>query len=161
MANLKLRIKKAKLKRKINGVLTEGYYGRVVSNGVKDYEDLVKSASKHTTIHKSEMKLAADLILEEANDWVKQGYIVDLGPLGKIYPSVNGVWHADPDDVLLKEMSPKINYRPSDDIKSAIEGAKLGWVSISDDDEEDENSDTPSSGDNNGNTPDPDENILG
>jgi hypothetical protein len=47
-------------------------------------------------------------------------------------------------------MSPKINYRPSDDIKSAIEGAKLGWVSIPDDDEEDENSDTPSNGDNNG-----------
>ena len=161
MGNLRLRVKKAKLKRKVNGVLTEGYYGRVVSNGVKDYEDLVKSASKHTTLHKGEMKLAAELLLEEANEAVKQGYIIDLGPLGRLQPSVSSVWHADPDDVLLKEMSPKINYRPSDDIKSAIEGAKLGWVSIPDDDEEDENPDTPSNGDNNGGGSDPEDNVLG
>ena len=31
MEGLKLRIKKTLLKRKVNGVVTEGYYGRVIT----------------------------------------------------------------------------------------------------------------------------------
>jgi len=84
-----------------------------------------------------------------------------MGPLGRLYPSVDSVWHVDPDDVTLNEMRPKVAYRPSDDVKAAIEGARLGWYNDSSSDDAEEPTDTPSNGDNNGNTPDPDENILG
>ena len=39
---LKLKIKKTLLKRKVEGVTKEGYYGRVITNGTKSFEDIVK-----------------------------------------------------------------------------------------------------------------------
>lgn len=38
MAVLKLKVKKALLKRKVECVVKEGYYGRVITNGVKAHE---------------------------------------------------------------------------------------------------------------------------
>ena len=41
---LKLKIKKTLLKRKVEGVTKEGYYGRVITNGTKSFEDIVEQA---------------------------------------------------------------------------------------------------------------------
>ena len=161
MARTKLKIKKTLFKRNVNGVKTDGYYGRVITKGVKSFEDVAEESSRNTSLHKGEVKFAAELYLEGASRLLKEGYIVDMGPLGRLYPSVDSVWHTDPDDVTLNEMRPKVAYRPSDDVKAAIEGARLGWYNESSSDDAEEPTETPSNGDNNNNTPDPDENILG
>ena len=139
---LKLKVKKTKLKRLLNGVKTLGYYGRVISNGKKTYEQVALESCVNTTVHKAEMKVAAELLLDGIAANLKNGYIVDLGPLGTLYPSVESNWHQDPDECTLAEQKPKVSYRPSADIKSAISGAQVGWTT---EEETDDNS-VPSEG---------------
>ena len=134
---LKLKVKKTKLFQKLNGVKTLGYYGRVISNGKKTYEQVALESCVNTTVHKAEMKVAAELLLDGIAANLKNGYIVDLGPLGTLYPSVESNWHQDPDECTLAEQKPKVSYRPSADIKSAISGAQVGWTT---EDETEDNS---------------------
>ena len=76
MSNLKLNIRKTLLKRKINGELKEGYYGRVITAGTRDFDKLAELSCVNTTVHKAEMKVAAELFLDgcaaalkEATSW--------------------------------------------------------------------------------------------
>ena len=155
---MKLFIKKTKLKRKVNGVLTEGYYGRVITNGTRDFNTLAEMSCVNTTVHKAEMKVAAELFLDGAAKALKDGYIVDLGPLGKLYPAVSGPWNADADLLSLKDMEPKVNYRPSADIQSAIDSAEKDWTSKNATAENSESE--PSNGGNGGNNGG-EENVIG
>lgn len=129
MSSLKLKVKKALMKRKIDGNLVEGYYGRVITNGKMSFEDVVKEAGHNTTMHKAELRMAGELLLDSVSDAIKQGYIVDLGPLGTLYPAVTGTWKENADDLSLADMTPKVNYKPSDDIEAAVKGATLAWTS--------------------------------
>lgn len=147
MSTLKLKIKKSLMKRKVEGVLTEGYYGRVITNGTKAHNEIALDACKNTTLHKAEAKLAMEIFLDSISENLKQGYIVDLGPIGKLYPSVSGNWETDPELLSLDDMKPHVNYRPSDDIKAAIGAAVLSWQK--DDEEEDTETTTPEEDDNN------------
>ena len=149
-SQLKLKVKKTKLFQKLNGVKTLGYYGRVISNGKKTYEQVALESCVNTTVHKAEMKVAAELLLDGIAANLKNGYIVDLGPLGTLYPSVESNWHQDPDECTLAEQKPKVSYRPSADIKSAISGAQVGWTT---EEETDDNS-VPSEGGTNPGGPD-------
>ena len=126
---LKLKIKRTLLKRKVDGAVKEGYYGRVITTGKKMFDDIVKDAGKNTTMHKAELKMAGELLLDSIADGLKEGYIVDLGPLGTLYPAVNGTWKEDAKDLQLSEMKPKVNYKASDDISAAVKGASLSWAS--------------------------------
>lgn len=139
MGNLKLNIRKTLLKRKVNGVVKEGYYGRVITAGTRDFDKLAELSSVNTTLHKAEMKVAAELFLDGCAAALKEGYIVDLGPLGKLYPAVSGPWKEDADELQLSEMSGKVNYRPSADIQAVIAGAEKGWTTKA---ATDENSET-------------------
>ena len=150
MTVLKLKVKKTKLKRLLNGVKTLGYYGRVISNGKKTYEQVALESCVNTTVHKAEMKVAAELLLDGIAANLKNGYIVDLGPLGTLYPSVESNWHQDPDECTLAEQKPKVSYRPSADIKSAISGAQVGWTT----EEETDDHSVPSEGGTNPGSPD-------
>lgn len=125
---MKIRIKKSLLKRKINGEMKSGYYGRVITSGTKSIDDILKASTHGSTLDYREAKLAVEMIIDGINDAVKQGYIVDLGVLGRLYPSVNGTWKEDAEQLLLSEMKPKVNYRPGDDIAAAIRGASLVWT---------------------------------
>lgn len=128
MAKLKLKIIKAILKRKLEGVTVTGYYGRVVTNGKVSFDDIARESAKNTTLHPKEASLAAELLLEGVCEKIKQGIIVDLGPLGTLYPAVNSKWDTDPDNLSLDDMKPKVNYKPSTDIDSAVRGASLTWA---------------------------------
>lgn len=143
MAIIKLKVKKTKMFQKINGVKTEGYYGRVISNGKKSYEQVAEDSCVNTTMHKAEMKIAAELFLDGASKALKNGYIVDLGPLGTLYPSVESNWHTDPDDCTLAEQKPRVSYRPSADIKAAIGGAVVGWTEEKETDDNSEPTNEP------------------
>lgn len=141
MAKLKLKITKSILKRKLEGVTVTGYYGRVITNGKVSFDDIARESSKNTTLHPKEASLAAELLLEGVCEKIKQGLIVDLGPLGTLYPSVNSKWETDPEMLSLDDMKPKVNYKPSADIDSAVRGATLAWATEK---EEEEGTNTPS-----------------
>lgn len=128
MSTLKLKIKKTILKRKVDGATLTGYYGRVISNGKIAFLDVARESTRNTTVHPSEAETAAKLLLEGVCDRLKQGYIVDLGPLGTLYPAVNGAWKQDSEDLKLSEMTPKVNYKPSDDIAGSVRAASLAWA---------------------------------
>lgn len=143
---LKLKIKKTLLKRKIEGAMVAGYYGRVITNGTKTVDEILKQSTHGSTLDYREAKLATEMILDGIQDAIKQGYIVDLGTIGKLYPAVNGTWKQDPDELSLGEMKPKVNYKPSDDIAAAVKGAALVWTTQ----EADENTAAPADDDQTG-----------
>ena len=51
MTALKIKVKKAKMVRKIEGVKVTGFYGRVVSTGKKTFEEVAKESARNTTLH--------------------------------------------------------------------------------------------------------------
>ena len=126
MAKLKLKI----TRRKQLNLSTKkiGYVGRVVTNGTATYEDIAMEAGANTTLHKAEMKLGIELFIEEAAKMLRQGYIVDMGPLGKLYPSCTSAWAEKAEDLQLSDIKPSLYYRPADDIASAMRSASLIWV---------------------------------
>ena len=160
MAQLKLRIKKANSKKPITK--EPGFVARVLTNGTAEFDDIVKDAGRNTTMHKAELKMAFELCLDTVVESLKQGFIVDLGPLGKIYPSCSSGWFEKEEDLKLEDVKPQLYFRAGDDVEGAIKSAKLVWAKASDEEEEDENGggtpsggdtgggDTPGGGDNNG-----------
>ena len=154
-SNLKLKIKKAKMVRKIDGVKKEGFYGRVITNGTKTWEQIAEEASRNTTVHKAEMKVASELLLDAVTVQLKQGFIVDLGPIGKLYPAVNGKWDENADNLQLADMKPKVNYKAGADIEAAVKGASLSWTNEAETDQNTVSDDDNTGGNQggNGNTP--------
>ena len=135
MANLKLKIKKAKMVRKIDGQKVTGYYGRVLSNGSKSFDEIAKFSCKGSTIDPREAELAAKMLIDGIAENLRNGFIVDLGVLGKLYPAVNGKWDTNADNLSLQDMKPKVNYKAGDDIAAAIRGAQLQWTTEEETDE--------------------------
>ena len=150
MANLKLRIKKTVLKKKIEGVTVTGYYGRVLTNGTKGFEEIVKTSCKNTTLDYREAELACKMMIDGIVENIKQGFIVDLGVLGKLYPAVNGRWDTDAENLSLQDMKPKVNYKAGDDIAAAIRGAQLQWTTEAETDENTVDDPENQGGDNGG-----------
>jgi len=151
MAQLKLRIKKTGGKNPVTKQL--GTVARVLTNGTADFDDIVKEAGKNTTMHKAELRMAFELCMDSVTEMLKQGYIVDLGPLGKIYPSCSSGWYEKEEDIKLSDVKPQLYYRAGEDVEGAIKSAKLVWAKASDEDEEEEGGGTPSGGDDGGDTP--------
>jgi hypothetical protein len=83
-------------------------------------------------------------MLKAAARALKNGRIIDLGVLGRLYPSVSGKWVENADDLSLSDLTPHTNYRPSQEVREAIASATLGWASDKDKGEQEpENTDTP------------------
>ena len=150
---LKLKIKKTLLKRKVEGVTKEGYYGRVITNGTKSFEDIVKQSTHGSTLDYREAELACKMMIDGIADSIKQGYIVDLGVLGKLYPAVNGKWDENADNLQLSDMKPKVTYKAGDDIAAAVKGATLSWTTEAETDENTVSDDDNSQTGNNNNPP--------
>ena len=128
MADLKFKIKKCGLVRKINDEKVKGFYGKVITNGKATFDEIARESAKNTTLHPKEASLAAELLLEGVCEKIKQGIIVDLGPLGVLYPAVSSKWEQNADDLKLSDMQPKVNYAASAGILSAVKGASLSWA---------------------------------
>lgn len=128
MASLKLKIKKVVFKRKIEGATVTGYVGRCITNGTATFEDILKQSCKGSTLDYREAELACKMMIDGIADSIKQGYIVDLGVLGKLYPAVNGKWDENADNLQLADMKPKVNYKAGADIEAAVKGASLSWT---------------------------------
>ena len=151
MAQLKLKIKKSGSKNPVTKQL--GFSARVLTNGTAEFDDIVKDAGRNTTMHKAELRMAFELCMDSVTEMLKQGMIVDRGPIGKIYPSCSSGWYEKEEDIKLADVKPQLYFRAGDDVEAAIKAAKLVWAKASDEEEEDENGGgTPSGGDNNGGT---------
>ena len=153
MAKLTLKVKKIAFKHPVTK--TPGYVARVLTNGTESFDDICEIAGMNTTYAQEEIVACAGLMLKAAARQLKNGKIIDLGPLGKLYPSVNGKWVEKEEDLSLSDLTPKANYRPSEEISEAIRGASLGWATAKDDEKEEteqepENGDTPDTPDNPG-----------
>jgi hypothetical protein len=153
---LKIKIKKCGMVRKIEGVKKSGFYGKVIANGKKSFEDIVKSSCKNTTLDYREAELACKMMIDGIAENLRSGYIVDLGVLGTIYPAVAGKWDENADNLQLADMKPKVNYKPGADIAAAVKGAQLSWTTEK---ETDEN--TVSDTDNPGTNPGTGEDLEG
>ena len=148
---MKLRIKKANSKKPVTK--EAGFVARVLTNGTAEFDDIVKDAGRNTTMHKAELRMAFELCMDSVTEMLKQGYIVDLGPIGKIYPSCSSGWYEKEEDIKLADVKPQLYFRAGDDVEGAIKAAKLVWAKASDDEEDEEEGGTtpaPSGGDNNG-----------
>ena len=151
MAQLKLRIKKVGMKKPVTK--EPGFATRVLTNGTAEFDDIVKDAGRNTTMHKAELRMAFELCMDSVTEMLKQGYIVDLGPIGKIYPSCSSGWYEKEEDIKLADVKPQLYFRAGEEVEGAIKAAKLVWAKASDDEEDDEEGGTtpaPSGGDNNG-----------
>ena len=141
MSQLKLKIKKSGSKNPVTKQL--GFSARVLTNGTADFDDIVKEAGHNTTMHKAELRMAFELCMDSVTEMLKQGYIVDLGPIGKIYPSCSSGWYEKEEDMKLTDVKPQLYYRAGDEVEAAIKSAKLVWAKASDEEDEEEGGDTP------------------
>ena len=136
MPQLKLKVKKSG---SINpSTKKKGVATRVLTNGTADFSDIVSEASHNTTMHKAELRMAFELCLDSVTEMLKQGFIVDLGPLGKIYPSCSSGWYEKEEDIKLSDVKPTLYFRPGTDVEASIRGAQLVWAKGSDDETEEE-----------------------
>ena len=136
MAKLTLKVKKVAMKHP--RTKQAGFAARVLTNGTESFDDICEIAGINTTYAQEEIVACAGLMLKAAARQLKNGKIIDLGPLGKLYPSVNGRWVEKEEDLTLSDLTPKANYRPSEEISEAIQGASLGWATASDRDKDEE-----------------------
>ena len=134
MAQLKLRIKKVSMKKPVTK--EPGFATRVLTNGTAEFDDIVKDAGRNTTMHKAELRMAFELCMDSVTEMLKQGYIVDLGPLGRIYPSCSSGWYEKEEDMKLSDVKPQLYYRAGEDVEGAIKSAKLVWAKAGDEEEE-------------------------
>ena len=146
MAKLTLKVKKIAFKHPVTK--TPGFVARVLTNGTESFDDICEIAGMNTTYAQEEIVACAGLMLKAAARQLKNGKIIDLGPLGKLYPSVSGKWVEKEEDLSLNDLSAHANYRPSAEISEAIKGATLGWATAKD--EKEENTQEPENTDNNG-----------
>ena len=141
MAILKLKVARSS---RINPATKQkGFAARVLTNGTADFDDIVKEAGHNTTMHKAELRMAFELCMDSVTEMLKQGYIVDLGPIGKIYPSCSSGWYEKEEDMKLTDVKPQLYYRAGDDVEAAIKSAKLVWAKASDEEDDEEGGDTP------------------
>ena len=151
MARLKLRV--AKSGRVNPQTKAKGFVARVITNGTARYEDIVAEACSNTTLHKAEAKAALELCMESVAEMLKQGYIVDLGPVGKLYPSCTSGWVKNAEDLQLSSVTPSLYYRPADEVAAAIKGATLQWAKESEADDEETGGSGSGTGDDSTPTP--------
>ena len=150
MTTLKLKVSKSK---RINPLTKQmGFAARVLTNGTAYFDDIVKDAGRNTTMHKAELRMAFELCMDSVTEMLKQGYIVDLGPIGKIYPSCSSGWYEKEEDIKLADVKPQLYFRAGEEVEGAIKAAKVVWAKARDEDDEEEGGTTPapSGDDNNG-----------
>ena len=114
--------------RKVDGVKKSGFYGKVIANGKKSFEEILKASTHGSTLDFREAELAAKMLIDGIAENLRSGYIVDLGVIGTLYPAVNGRWDENADNLQLADMKPKVNYKPGADIEAAVKGASLSWT---------------------------------
>lgn len=129
-----------------------GFRTTVKSNGKADMDSLVKSASKNTTLHPAELRMAFELMLDAIQDNLTSGNIVELKGIGNIGFSCSGAWTETADEQTGVEHKIGVSFYPSQEVNAAVASVKTSWVKAADDDDTttDTDSGTPSGGSTSG-----------
>ena len=120
-----------------------GYRTTVKSNGKADMDSLVASASKNTTLHKAELRMAFELMLDAIKENLSAGNIVELKGIGNIGFSCSGAWTETADEQSAVEHKIGVSFFPSQEVHAAVATAKTSWTK---DDEGDEPTSPDASG---------------
>ena len=122
-----------------------GYRTTVKSNGKADMDSLVASASKNTTLHKAELRMAFELMLDAIKENLSAGNIVELKGIGNIGFSCSGAWTETPEEQTAVEHKIGVSFFPSQEVHAAVATAKTSWT-------KDDAGDEPSAPDASGGT---------
>ena len=122
-----------------------GYRTTVKSNGKADMDSLVASASKNTTLHKAELRMAFELMLDAIKEKLSAGNIVELKGIGNIGFSCSGAWTETPEEQTAVEHKIGVSFFPSQEVHAAVATAKTSWT-------KDDSGDEPSAPDASGGT---------
>ena len=106
----------------------QGYRTTVKSNGKADMDSLVASASKNTTLHKSELRMAFELMLDAIKENLSAGNIVELKGIGNIGFSCSGAWTETPEEQTAVEHKIGVSFFPSQEVHAAVATAKTSWT---------------------------------
>lgn len=112
-----------------------GYRTTVKSNGKADMDSLVASASKNTTLHKAELRMAFELMLDAIKENLSAGNIVELKGIGNIGFSCSGAWTETPEEQTAVEHKIGVSFFPSQEVHAAVATAKTSWTKDGEGDE--------------------------
>ena len=112
-----------------------GYRTTVKSNGKADMDSLVASASKNTTLHKAELRMAFELMLDAIKENLSVGNIVELKGIGNIGFSCSGAWTETPEEQTAVEHKIGVSFFPSQEVHAAVATAKTSWTKDNEGDE--------------------------
>lgn len=113
----------------------QGYRTTVKSNGKADMDSLVASASKNTTLHKAELRMAFELMLDAIKENLSAGNIVELKGIGNIGFSCSGAWTETPEEQTAVEHKIGVSFFPSQEVHTAVATAKTSWTKDGEGDE--------------------------
>ena len=112
-----------------------GFAATVKSNGSVSFDELAEEAGHNTSMNPAEVEACAKLFVQACVNEIKKGMIVDLGPLGKLYPACTSGWVENAEELTLDQVKPHVNYTPSEYIKAAILGASISFARAEENDE--------------------------
>ena len=135
-----------------------GYRTTVKSNGKADMDSLVLSASKNTTMHKAELRMAFELALDAIRESLAAGKIVELKGIGNIGFTCSGAWTETPEEQTAVEHKIGVSFFPSQEVHAAVATAKTSWTK---DDEGDEPTSPDASGGTSGGDQKPPSEVEG
>ena len=104
-----------------------GYRTTVKANGRLGMESLVELASKNTTMHKAEVRMALELITGVIADALKSGNTVTLPGVGTIGFSCSGAWTKTPEEQTARCRKIGVAFYPGRDVLAAVAQAKTIW----------------------------------
>ena len=113
----------------------QGYRTTVKSNGKADMDSLVASASKNTTMHKAELRMAFELMLDAIGDALTSGMNVELKGIGNIGFSCSGAWTKTAEEQSNVDHKIGVAFYPSQEVHAAVASAKTSWTKDGEGDE--------------------------
>ena len=96
-----------------------GYRTTVKSNGNADMDSLVAYASKNTTLHKAELRMAFELMLDAIKENLSSG---------NIGFTCSGAWTETPEEQTAVEHKIGVAFYPSQEVHAAVATAQTSWT---------------------------------
>ena len=133
--NMALSLKLSKSKAYNPSTKEQGYRTTVKSNGKADMDSIVESASKNTTMHKAELRMAFELALDAIRSALTNGKTVELKGFGNIGFTCSGAWTKTADEQAGVEHKIGVAFYPSNEVHAAVATAKTSWTKDGEGDE--------------------------
>ena len=104
-----------------------GYRTTVKANGRFGVDALVETASKNTTMHKAELRMALELMIDTIANALKSGKTVTLPGVGTIGFSCKGAWTKTAEEQTERKRKIGVAFYPSKEVLVAVAQAKIVW----------------------------------